>query len=440
MLVSDLLWVRKHSRKMCPKLRTEVLNNYRPNKWLPCFLQPLVTRWRERYAKINVVIEQHEGCHEAELAGIDAAMKKHNCKVSHQLHLVNGFAGRLNLSSIAELAANPGIKKIWLDREVHAVLDIAPAVVQAPQVWDWGFTGEGITVAVVDTGIYPHPDITSPTNRLIAFHDFVKNKSVAYDDNGHGTHVAGCVAGNGSSSDGRYKGPAPRAGLVGVKVLDRNGSGLLSTVIAGIQWCIEQKDRLGIRVLNLSLGSSAQMGYKEDPVCKAVEKAWQAGIVVVAAAGNEGPEAGSVGSPAIDPMIIAVGASDDNATVDKKDDTLADFSSRGPTIDGLQKPDVIAPGTNITSLAAPGSNLYKTMKNKRVDKNYFTLSGTSMASPICAGVAALLLQANPQLTPTEVKIMLTENAQSIGCSRNEEGSGYVDIYSCIKHLQVSGDN
>ena len=437
MLIADIGWMRGHGRKkLCPKLRHEVINAYRPHGWLPCFVQPLIGKWRKRFKFIEVIVENQPCCQDEELVSIKEAVERHKCKVTHELPIINGFAGRVNLNALSELAAHPGVKKIWLDRDVHAVLDVASPVLGAPESWDLGYSGDGVTVAVIDTGIYPHPDLTRPNNRLVAFRDFVKNKTDFYDDNGHGTHVAGCIAGNGYGSGGKYKGTAPGAKLVGIKVLDRLGSGKLSQVIAGIQWCIEQQEKLGIRVINLSLGSSAQNGYQDDPVCGAVEKAWQAGIVVVAAAGNEGPEQGTVSSPGIDPTIITVGATDDKNNVPKNDDIIAEFSSRGPTVDGLAKPDVVAPGVNIISLAAPGSLLYKQMKKNRVGTAYLSMSGTSMATPLCAGVVALILQAFPRLVPDQVKALITGTAKPLSHSRSDEGAGYVDALSCVQSLKV----
>ena len=163
------------------------------------------------------------------------------------------------------------------------------------------FDGKGVTVAVVDTGIFAHPDFTVPENRIAAFVDLVNNRKDPYDDNGHGTHVAGIVAGNGSRSNGLYQGIAPAARLVGVKVLDAYGSGVLSNVIRGIQWCVRQKERLDIRVINLSLGAPAQDSFRDDPLCQAVQAAWQRGIVVCVAAGNDGPAAGTIATPGIRP-------------------------------------------------------------------------------------------------------------------------------------------
>ncbi len=436
MLISDIEWIRSHGKKLCPKLRHEVINLYRPKRGFPCFLQSLVLKWREKFNLVNVIIEHHPDLTTEEVPTLTSTINQHKCKVAHHLPIINGISGKLTLTAISDIASHPGVKKIWLDRDVQAVMDIAAPVSRAPESWEWGYTGEGITVAIIDTGIYPHPDLTKPSQRLIAFKDFINNKTEFYDDNGHGTHVAGCVAGNGSSSGERYKGTAPRANLVGIKVLDKMGSGQLSKVIAGIQWCIDQKENLGIKVINLSLGSSALYSYEDDPVCIAVEKAWSAGIVVVVAAGNEGPEAGTIGSPGIDPVVITVGATDDKNTVDIKDDGIADFSSRGPTIDRLVKPDVVAPGVNIISLAAPGSYLYKQLKNKRVGDNYLMMSGTSMATPICTGIIALILQAYPQMDPDQVKEIITDTARPLNHPRNDEGYGYVDAFACIKSLKA----
>src|SRR5690606_13484017 len=207
-----------------------------------------------------------------------------------------------------------------------------------------------------------------------AFKDFVKGKTSPYDDNGHGTHCAGDAAGNGYASDGKYKGPAPGAKLIGVKVLDKAGSGQLSDVISGIEWCIQNREKYNIRVLSLSLGSRTNSSYKDDPVAQAVEKAWDHGITVVAAAGNDGPDPGTISSPGIHPRIITVGASNDKGTPTIRDDEAASFSSRGPTPDGVTKPDLLAPGTDIVSLRVPRSYIDKMSPDSRINRHYTTLS------------------------------------------------------------------
>ena len=205
-------------------------------------------------------------------------------------------------------------------------------------------------MAVIDTGIYPHPDLVYPENRIVAWNDLVNGKDSPYDDNGHGTHVAGIIAGNGASSRGKYAGMAPEAKLIGVKALDQDGSGNTSDIISGIEWCIENQKTYNIKAINLSIGGTAQDSYSQDPLCRATSAAWRSGITVCVAAGNDGPDASTINTPAINPNVISVGNLDDQGTVDTSDDILSDSSSRGPTIDNLMKPDLLAPGTNIMSL------------------------------------------------------------------------------------------
>jgi len=208
-------------------------------------------------------------------------------------------------------------------------------------------TGKGISIAILDTGVAPHPDIE---NKIVAFKDFVNDKEAPYDDNGHGTHVAGDAAGTGVSSGGKYKGTAPDASIVGVKVLNNDGGAKVSDIIEGIDWVIQNRDKYNIRIINMSIGVPSA-GFQFDPIDKAVERAVNAGIVVVAAAGNEGPKMGTIGgAPGNSPLALTVGAIDDKNTIDKSDDEIAPFSSRGPTMDGITKPDLVAPGTNIISL------------------------------------------------------------------------------------------
>jgi serine protease AprX len=343
--------------------------------------------------------------------------------------LINSFTAKVNAKTMEKLVSDRSVKKIWLDGTIKAVLDVASPIVGAPAVWERSVTGKEIGVAVLDTGIYPHPDLAG---RITAFKDLVGKKVSAYDDNGHGTHCAGDIASDGSKSDELYRGPAPECNLIGVKVLDRLGSGSLSTVIEGIQWCIDNKERYGIRVISMSLGSTASQTYKEDPVCQAVEKAWNSGIVVCVAAGNEGPESRTVSSPGIDPKVITVGAIDDKNSAKFNDYVVADYSSRGPTIDNLVKPDVLCPGTNIISLRSPNSTLDLSNKSARVGNDYVSLSGTSMATPVCAGIVALMLEANDKLKPDEVKEILKKNARPLpGLTDFDQGDGLADAKKCV---------
>lgn len=340
------------------------------------------------------------------------------------LGLINSMAGILETDSLESLDAMPSIYKVYPDKIVHATLHVAVPTLRAIIPHQKGITGKSVTVAVLDTGVHPHPDLTQPSNRLVAFADFVGNKRSPYDDNGHGTHIAGAIAGNGSSSRGKYKGVAPEARLVGVKVLDENGKGRTSTVIEGLEWCLTNKSRLNIRVLNLSMGSEATAPPAEDPMCKAVEQLWDAGVVVVVAAGNDGPTEKTILSPATDPKVIAVGAMDDRRTIERKDDSVAKFSARGPTLEGLTKPDVLAPGVGITSLKIP-RRMFGFGARSTTDK-YKALTGTSMATAIATGTVALMVDRFPDLDPGRIKERLMSSAENRGYDANTQGRGYID--------------
>jgi serine protease AprX len=393
---------------------------YQPVKYQPCFLQGL-WKYARRWSKVPVIVQAND---DINVLSQEAIAGLAGCRIKKKLPLINAFATEVNEEGLKLLVKDADIKRIWYDAEVKALLDVASFTVNAEPIWQDGLTGKGVVVAVLDTGIYNHPDLSG---RIEWFRDFVNNRNKAYDDNGHGTHVAGDIASSGDSSAGRYRGPAPDAGLVGVKVLSNAGMGSLSTVIEGVQWCVNNKDKLKIRIINLSLGSEAYQSYLNDPVCQAVEKAWAGGLVVCAAAGNDGPAPGTINSPGIDPLILTVGACSDMNTLNTEDDRIAVFSSRGPTLDGLMKPDVVAPGENIISLRSPGSFMDKRYKQHRVGTWYTSLSGTSMATPVCAGVAAQILQADSSLTPDQVKRLLMETARDLpDADNNNQGAGVVD--------------
>ncbi len=356
-------------------------------------------------------------------------------EVTADLSIIDSLAVKATPNAIHELMTrsltDPGLK-LYCDDEVQLIrpiveevspaLDTGTPVVNAPEMWEKGVTGKGVTVAILDTGIAPHNDVK---DRIIGFHDVINGRREAYDDQGHGTHVAGIVAGNGSNSGGLYKGAAPEASLVGIKVLSGSGRGSLSGIIRGIQWAIRNKDRYQIKVLNMSLGARVREGYKNDPIAQAVKAAHEAGITVVVAAGNSGSRPETIGTPAHSPFALTVGADDDRGTRTLADDRVASFSSRGPTpVDGLTKPDVVAPGVRIT---APDND----------SSGYVTLSGTSMAAPMTAGVAALLLQANPGSSPDEIKNALKETARPIrrGGDENQQGQGVIDAVAASQQLE-----
>jgi len=391
-------------------------------------------------SKIPVIVQTRDGLKEKHKKIIQDS----GGTIKENLPIIKGFSATLVPATLNKLAKEEDIFVISFDDVVKSCLDSATATLGAPSAWNNGITGKGVTVAVLDDGIYPHPDLTQPINRIVAFKDFINGRTLPYDDSGHGTHVAGIIAGNGTKSQGIYKGIAPEASLVGVKVLDSTGGGRTSNVIAGLQWVVQNKNNFKIKVLNLSLGAPATVSYISDPLSQAVDEAWKAGLVVVAAAGNYGPSQGTILTPGINPQIITVGAVDNKETSTILDDVVAVFSSRGPTIDGLEKPDLVAPGVNITSLATdtsyipqkdndpngkPGKASQATTQGKTnrttISNYYYTMSGSSMATPMVTGIVALLQEQNPLWPPNEIKNHLLLQAIDLGFNSFEQGKGQV---------------
>ncbi len=439
MLFHHVKWIRENRFKMCVNLKKRVISDYKPVKFVPCFLQGLVRRFKRKWHKHQVIIQFDPLLRVA--GGLHTLSSMLGIKVKRELGIIHAVSAELSTERLEQVVQHKSVVKVWHDYEVKALLNIAAPTVGAPDLWqspdEAQYTGAGVTVAVIDTGIYPHPDLAG---RITFFKDFVGNKTEAYDDNGHGTHVAGCIAGNGDRSAGKFRGPAPGAGLVGLKVMDKYGSGSLSTIIDAVQWCRDNREQHNIKLANLSLGGTAEQSYKEDPLCLAVEELWRSGVVVCVAAGNEGPAEKTISSPAIDPVIITVGASNDFNSIDIYDDAVADFSSRGPTIDGLAKPDLVTPGSNIISLRSPRSKLDKSDSASRYDDNYTVLSGTSMAAPICCGVVALLLEVEPELSPDQVKGRLINSCRFFSqYSAYDQGAGLVNAAAAAQVVPAEPD-
>ena len=335
--------------------------------------------------------------------------------VKSNLPLIKGLACNLTTDTIYRLANNPDIEYISFDSKVFTQLDIAAPTMEARFPHDIGYKGKDVTIAIIDTGVSPHQDLTKPRNRILGFKDFINEKSSPYDDNGHGTHVAGIIAANGYSSRGKYLGIAPESNILAIKALDKDGSGNTSNIIDAISYAIETKDEYNTKILNLSVGSPANNTCKKDPLCKAVAEATKAGLIVVAAAGNSGPSQKTILSPGISSDVITVGAVDDKRTIDPNDDSIASFSSRGPTNDGLIKPDIVAPGVNINSLS-----------NSKLD-GYNSLSGTSMATPLISGSMALLLNKYGSISPKEAKQKLMNSCTDLHELKENQGAGLVNL-------------
>ena len=341
-------------------------------------------------------------------------------QVKYNLPIIHGIAGNMSTDIVYRLSSNPDIEYISFDSHVYTLLDIASPSMSIDFPHKEGYLGENITVAVVDTGVSPHNDLVRNKNRIVDFKDFVNYRNSPYDDNGHGTHVAGIIAGDGYSSRGKYTGIAPKANIVGIKALDKNGGGSSSDIIEALSYIIARKDELNIKILNLSLGTMPNSSQNKDPLCKAVEKAMDAGLIVVAAAGNNGPDKKSILSPGMSKDAITVGAVDDKRTIDPTDDTIATFSSRGPTLDGYIKPDLVAPGVNIQSLSTT-----------KLD-SYSSLSGTSMATPLVTGSVALLLDKYGDLSQQEVKKRLVNSCIDLNDQENNQGAGVLNLETLFR--------
>jgi len=335
------------------------------------------------------------------------------------LRLLPCIAAEATPEDIHRLAENPAVERIWYDMPVHAMLDVSVPHIRANKVWAQGDEGAGVRVAILDTGCdMGHPDLK---DRVRKSKDF-SGKGTAQDGNGHGTHVASIIAGSGAASNGKYRGVAPKADLFIAKVLDDEGRGRMSDVMAGLDWAVDEN----AQVVNLSLGSDMNCDGT-DALSEACDAAAGKGGVVVVAAGNSGPMPRTVGSPGCAREVITIGASTD-------DDQVASFSSRGPTSDGRVKPDVVLPGVNIIAARAKGTSL----GSGQIDEYYTSLSGTSMATPHASGVVALLLAANPSLTPRQVKEVLKSTAIDLEENMNSQGAGRVDAYAAWE-MAKSGD-
>lgn len=367
-------------------------------------------------------------------------------RVTRQLPIIDGVAALVPAPQVARLAHLPGVVSVTPDARVHVQgtslgswaaqpASVYRTEVGASRMKAAGYRGAGVTVALLDTGIAPSADlagrvlpVTDPITGAVAPCENLSGEASCYDNYGHGTFLAGLIAGDGGSSSGRYAGVAPGASLVSIKVGSADGSADVSNVLAGIQWAVSFRDTYRIRVLNLSLGTDSTQSWQVDPLNYAVERAWEANIAVVVAASNRGPAAGTISRPADDPWVITVGAVDDRATSPISDDRLPDFSGRGPTADGLAKPDVVAPGAHLVSLRSVGSTI-DTAYPSYVAGAYHVGSGTSMAAAVVSGVAALMLSAAPTMSPNRLKYALTSTARAVASTdRYAVGSGIVDAY------------
>ncbi|MFT7287308.1 MAG: serine protease AprX [Halieaceae bacterium] len=312
-----------------------------------------------------------------------------------------------------------------------------------------GVTGTNITVAVLDSGLWEHPELATDTagkNRIVARYDAIHDlePEEAFDESGHGTHMTSVLARSRPATrqgadTPSYHGIAPDARLVVVKAFDHSGEAGFLDIVRGVQWVLDNREAYDIRILNLSFSARPRWPYWDDPINQALMRAWEAGIFIVAAAGNEGPEPMTVGSPGNLPYILTVGAITDSWTeYDHSDDYIPDFSSRGPTPMGHIKPDIVAPGGHMSGLVRPGSSLLKEFPEYLLSNGEFVMTGTSQASALVSGIAALLLQLEPGLSNNALKCMLTSSAQPaieadgrLAYSPFQQGSGLMNVQRAL---------
>jgi serine protease AprX len=380
--------------------------------------------------------------------GPERAVEKLGGTVERPLPIVEGFAARLPAGQLASLQAVSGVGNVTVNRTVKmngqygedsgAASAVYTDAIGASKTWDQGYTGQGIGVALIDTGVNAVGDLAG---KVLHAEDFTPEQDDV-DHYGHGTFVAGLIAGQGTGSNGGVKGVAPGSHIVSVKIAGADGSTDLIRLLAALEWVVTFKDAYGIRVLNLSLGTDSTQSYRTDPLNFAVERVWNSGIAVVVAAGNRGPTPGTISKPGDDPFVITAGASDDHTTGTDTDDTLAPFSSVGPTSNRIAKPDLVAPGKSVISSRVPGSFIDTASPGGRVGTDYFKGSGTSFSSAITAGAAALVISRTWSLNPDQVKHRLVSSAHPLSGTvpPGSAGAGELDALAATMSTDLAEAN
>jgi len=394
----------------------------------------LADRLRQRVeAPAEIIVSAGDGA-------IDQLVTRYGARLKKRIQ--GGAVLEATGGQIDALAQDPDVDHLAGNTIVHRMSEeVTAEATGADQVWaglGWlpGYDGRGITVAVVDSGVAA---VGPLANRVVVARDFVTGRGAGEDKFGHGTHVAGIIAERGV--DG-YDGMAPGAWIADLRVLGPDGSGKTDDVIEAIDWAVQNRRRYNIRIINLSLGHAVLESYLDDPLCQAAQRAVDAGILVVAAAGNFGktpdgrPVVGGIVSPGNAPSVLTVGAINTRGTAKRSDDVMATYSSRGPSqIDGVLKPELVAPGNRIVAASAPGSYL-ATAFPERVRPgrraSYIELSGTSMSTAVVSGAAALLLDARPALTPAQVKAVLQLTSSRVaGAGLIEAGAGSLNVAAAV---------
>ena len=397
-----------------------------------------------------------------DLASVVADIEAVDGEITHELYIISAIAAELTKSQLdyiesrhalvvspnhrVELASWKRSQRRWQPKAMVADLIGATA---AHQQYNFG---DNVTIGFLDTGLDQLAGLSRDLygyDKAWGTYDALNNSVHNYDDeaNGHGTHVASVANNSDFDMYGKIYGVAPNAAIVGIKAFDYEGKATYADVIRGIEWALQVKDQINLRVLNMSFSGSVRSYYWEDPLNQAVMKAWQAGIVVVASAGNKGPDPMTIGVPGNVPYIITVGAMTDSYSSATSDDLVATFSSAGPTAEGFVKPDIVAPGGHITGLMSFDSQIVMDHPEYHDGGRYFEMSGTSQAAAAVSGAVALMLTDNPYLSPDDVKCRLMDTAKSAteisgesAYSVFQQGAGVVNVSEAINSTRTGCAN
>ncbi len=417
--------------------------------------------------RLAIIVQKH-----TQDTRLEALVARLGGVVTQDLHIINAFAAEMKAQDAVALSRDPGVRWVSLDAPMERSgkpdrstttpdgttstthVNTFLETLNVYPVWNLGLQGQGITIAVIDSGVSVDSDFSLSgarnKSRLLKQIVFCTNSTSSNDVYGHGTHVAGLIAGNGSDSNGLYTGMAPQANLISLKIADGTGMAYESDVVNALQWVHNNQKNYNIRVVNLSLNSTVEMSYHLSPLDAAAEILWFNGIVVVASSGNKiGSTINTANSaPANDPFIITVGASNEQGTNSFSDDTYASFSAFGTTIDGFPKPDIVAPGKDIVSVLSKNSSWGISYPERLVgDWEYFRISGTSMAAPMVSGAVALMLQAQPNLTPDQIKYRLIHSTvRTLSVSQSTQSGTvnytfpYLDVYAAVTGTTTQNAN
>jgi serine protease AprX len=396
--------------------------------------------------RVSVIVQELAGTGN----GPERAVSAFGGTVGRQLDVIGGFTAEVPVDRLDALRGVAGVDSVTKDAglalqstdvesqatQAGSLYTIANQVTGASAMWDAGYTGKGVDVAVIDSGVVPVDGFKTP-GKVVYGPDLsleANGPAKNLDTFGHGTHMAGIIAGRDSAAgasvtgdSSNFVGMAPDSRIVSIKIADAKGQTDVSQAIAAIDWVVQNRNKngLNIRVLNMSFGTDGVQDYLLDPLAYAAEQAWHKGIVVVVAVGNEGFGTAKVNNPAYDPYLIAVGSNNANGTATTADDVVSSFSNDG---DGTRNPDLVAPGDKVVSLRSPGSYLDATYPAARIGERFFRGSGTSQSTAVVSGAAALLLSQRPELTPDQVKALLTRTAEPIpGATAAQQGAGLVDL-------------